>query len=79
MYGLSLVVESGGYCLVLVCGFLIAVATLVAEHRLWARGLSSCRSRAPEVVAHGLSCSVACGIFPDQALNLCPLYWQEDF
>ena len=28
------------------------------------------------VVAHGLSCSKACGIFPDQGLNLCPLHWQ---
>ena len=30
-----------------------------------------------EVVAHGLSCS-ACGIFPDQGLNLCLLHWQAD-
>ena len=30
------------------------------------------------VVAHGLSCSVACGIFPDQGLNPCPLHWQAD-
>ena len=29
------------------------------------------------VVAHkGLSCSVACGIFPDQGSNPCPLRWQ---
>ena len=27
---------------------------------------------------HRLSCSVACGIFPDQGLNLCPLHWQVD-
>ena len=26
-----------------------------------------------EIVAHGLSCSEACGIFLDQASNLCPL------
>ena len=26
-------------------------------------------------MAHGLSCPVACGIFPDQDLNLCPLHW----
>ena len=26
----------------------------------------------------GLSCSVACGIFPDQGLNPCPLHWQVD-
>ena len=31
-----------------------------------------------EVVAHGLSCSLACGIFPDQRLNLGLLYWQVD-
>ena len=26
------------------------------------------------VVAHRLSCPLACGIFPDQGLNLCPLH-----
>ena len=31
------------------------------------------------VMAHGLSCSTACGIFPDQGLNLCLLHWQADF
>ena len=30
------------------------------------------------VAAHGLSCSVACGIFLDQGLNSCPLHWQVD-
>ena len=29
-------------------------------------------------MAHGLSCSTACGIFPDQGLNPCPLHWQAD-
>ena len=29
-------------------------------------------------VAHGLSCSVACGIFPDQGSNPCPLHWPAD-
>ena len=28
------------------------------------------------VVAHGLCCSEACGIFLEQGLNLCPLNWQ---
>ena len=51
-----------GFSLVAVSRFLIAVARLAAEHRL-----SSC-------VAHGLSCSVARGIFPDQGLNSCPLH-----
>ena len=30
------------------------------------------------VVAHRPSCSVACGIFPDQGSNPCPLHWQAD-
>ena len=42
---------------------------------------SHCRAWALELmgsvtVAHGLSCSIACGIFLDQGLNPCPLYWQ---
>ena len=28
------------------------------------------------VVAHGLSCSVTCGIFLNQGLNRCLLHWQ---
>ena len=46
------------------------------------RGLSCWGAQAPDahsvVVAHGLSCSAACGIFPDQGSNLCPLHWQAD-
>ena len=30
------------------------------------------------VVVHGLSCFTACGIFPDQGSNPCPLHWQAD-
>ena len=30
------------------------------------------------VLTHGLSCSVACGIFLDQGLNWYPLHWQAD-
>lgn len=30
-------------------------------------------------VLYGLSCSTACGIFPDQGSNPCVLYWQADF
>ena len=36
------------------------------------------RSAGSVVVAHGLSCSAACGIFPDQGSNPCPLHWQAD-
>ena len=42
--------------------------------------LRSTGSRCPGsvVVAHGPSCSAACGIFPDQGSNPCPLHWQAD-
>ena len=44
-------------------------------------GFSSCGSWESEstgstVVVHGLSCSMACRIFPDQGWNLCLLHWQ---
>ena len=56
------------YSLVAVHGLLMVVASLVAEHGLWSTG--------SVVTAIGLSCSVACGIFPDSGSNLCPLLWQ---
>ena len=31
------------------------------------------------VVANGLSCSIACGIFQDQGSKPCSLHWQADF
>ena len=45
------------------------------------RGFSCGRAQvlgvsASVVVAHGPGCSMACGMFPDQGLNLCPLHWQ---
>ena len=46
------------------------------------RGLSlrstGSRRAGSVVVAHGPSCSTACGIFPDQGSNPCPLQWQAD-
>ena len=69
--GFSLIMESEGYSPVSVCRLLIAVAFLVAKH-----GLQS--MQASVVVAHGLSCSTACAIFPDQGSNPCPLHWQAD-
>ena len=58
-----------GFCC---CGAwaLGARASVVAARRLQSAG--------SVVVAHGLSCSVACGIFPDQVLNPCPKNWQVD-
>ena len=41
------------------------------------RGTGS-RHAGPVVVAHGPSCSTACGIFPDKCSNPCPLHWQAD-
>ena len=35
-------------------------------------------SRTSVIVAHGLSRSELCGIFPDQGLNPCLLCWQAD-
>ena len=42
---------------------------------LWSTGS---RRTGSVVVAHGLSCSAACGTFPDQGSNPCPLHWQAD-
>ena len=36
------------------------------------------RSLDSAVVAHRLTCSVECGIVPDQGSNLCSLHWQVD-
>ena len=52
-------------------GLLIAVASLVVKHRFQG-------AQAPVAVALMLSCSKACGIFPDQESNTCPLHWQAD-
>ena len=49
---------------------LLVVAASLVDH-----GLSSAGS---VVVACGLSCSEACGIFLDQGSNPCPLHWQAD-
>ena len=79
-----------GLLFVVVRGLLIAVASLVVEHgllvcgqqQLWhaGSGVVACglQSTGSVVVAHGLSCSAACGIFPDQGWNPCPLRWQAD-
>ena len=55
---------------------LTAVAAPVVEHRLYAHRLQWLQHLGSVVVAQGLSCSVACHIFPAQGLNMCPLHWQ---
>ena len=70
-------------------GLPIAVASLCGARDLGMQAsvvaacrLCSCGSRALErrlsSVVLGLSCSAACGIFPDQGSNPCPLHWQAD-
>ena len=84
--GFSLVVVSSGYSLVVVPGFLVAVASLIAEHGLQGERASvaagvvapGLQSAGSIVVAQGLSCSMARGICQDQGWNLCLLNWHVD-
>ena len=57
-----------GPLFIAVRGPLTIAASLVAEHRLQTRRLSSCGSRA----------QLLRGILPDQGSNPCPLHWQAD-
>ena len=41
-------------------------------------GAQALGPRASVASAHGLSCSAAYGIFPDQGSNSCPPCWQQD-
>ena len=41
-------------------------------------GSTGSRRAGSVVVAHGPSCSAACGIFSDQGSNPCTLHWQAD-
>ena len=79
-----LVAEGGVYFLAAVRRLLIAVTSLVAEHKLQGTltsvaavyGLEGIGSA---VMAHELSCFTACGIFPDGRWNPCLLHWQVLF
>ena len=78
--GFSLVLESRGYSLPAILRLLVAVASLVAEHGLWVTWasvvvVSRLQSTGSIVVAHGLSCPMACGLFLDQGSNPCLLHW----
>ena len=68
--GLSLVAASGGRSSWRCAGLSLSQPLL-----LWSTG-SRCAGSV--IVAHGPSCSAACGIFPDQGSNPCPLHWQAD-
>ena len=68
-------------------GFLLVVASrghsssrcagLSLSRSLLLRSTGS-RCAGSVIVAHGPSCSAACGIFPDQGSNPCPLHWQAN-
>ena len=68
--GLSLVVASGGHSSSQCAGLSLSWPLLLRS--------TGSRRAGSVVVAHGLSCSTACGIFPDQGSNPCPLHWQAD-
>ena len=79
-----------GFPFIAVYGLLIEVVSLVMEHRLkgiWASvvqllgsvvAIPGPQSIGLTVVGHRLSCSEACGIFPDQGWNPCLVHWQVD-
>ena len=68
--GLSPVAASGGHSSSRCAGLSLSRPLL-----LWSTGS---RRTGSVVVVHGHSCSAACGIFPDQGSNPCPLRWQVD-
>ena len=70
MRGLSLVVASGGHSSSRCTGLSLSRPLLLPS--------TGSRRAGSVIVAHGPSCSAACGIFPDQGSNACPLHWQAD-
>ena len=70
MQGLSLVAASRGHSSSRCMGLSLSRPLLLRS--------TGSRRAGSVVVAHGPSCSAACGIFPDQGLNPCSLHWQAD-
>ena len=68
--GLPLVVANGGHSSSRWAGLSLLRPLLLRS--------TGSRCAGSVVVAHGPSCSAACGIFPDQGSNPCPLHWQAD-
>ena len=68
--GLSLVAASGGHSSSQCAGLSLSRPLLLRS--------TGSRRAGSVIVAHGPSCSAACGIFPDQGSNPCPLHWQAD-
>ena len=70
LWGLSLVAASGGHSSSQCAGLSLSRPLLLRS--------TGSRRTGSVIVVHGPSCSTACGIFPDQGSNLCPLHWQAD-
>ena len=70
MRGLSLVAASGGHSSSRCVGLSLSRPLLLRS--------TGSRHAGSVIVAHGPSCSAACGISPDQGSNPCPLHWQAD-
>ena len=70
MRGLSLVAASRGHSSSRCAGLSLSRPLLLRS--------TGSRRAGSVIVAHGPSCSAACGIFPDQGSNPCPLHWQAD-
>ena len=70
MRGLSLVVASGGHSSLWCAGLSLSRPLLLRS--------TGSRRAGSVAVAHGPSCSVACGILPDQGSNPHPLHRQAD-
>ena len=68
--GLSLVAASGGHSSSRCAGLSLSRPLLLRS--------TGSRRAGSVVVAHGPSCSAACGILPDQGSNPCPLHQQAD-
>ena len=66
VHGLSLVAASGGHSSSRCAGLSVSRPLLLRS--------TGSRRAGSVVVVHGLSCSAACGIFPDQGSNPCPLH-----
>ena len=68
--GLSPVVASGGHSSLRCVGLSLSRPLLLQS--------TGSRRAGSVIVAHGPSCSAACGILPAQGSNPCPLHWQAD-
>ena len=68
--GLFLIAASGGQSSLRCAGLSLSRPLLLQS--------TGSRRAGSVVVAHGLSCSMACGIFSDQGSNPCPLHWHAD-